>query len=112
MPFSCASMIPSLTPEVRPKSSALTIRYLRAAIRETSNLIHQTFQPKGLQAKPIRQTQGLAQPVLGMLAGGRPVARPTQPLHRLVQPAAIQLRQERLPSQRPSAVLFLGEIIG
>src|SRR5439155_2273660 len=88
MPCSRAVKMPALTPGLRPKSSALTIKY-RFAITDQD--------PSGfdrLQTKLLRQANSFVQPIVGVLGGRRPVLRPAEPLHGQVKSAIIQRRQE------------------
>src|SRR5215217_1684109 len=83
MPPPCASITPRFTLVLRPKSSALTIRYRLSAFREGTPLFCQP--PAHSQARRSAGSSRHAQ-FLG----------PAQPLHGQVQPAVVERQEERV----------------
>src|SRR5438477_9116332 len=79
-------MMPRLTPALRPKSSAFTIRHRGAAMMSNS--------------QPVGEGESFPEPVVVMFGRRLPVFGPAKPLHGHVQAA---------PFRRP---LQLGETIG
>src|SRR4051794_39444953 len=76
MPYRWASTIPRFTPVLRPKSSAFTMR-MRSSLAVMVRL--------SASGEALRQFQRLGKPIVLVLPGRRPLAGPTEPLHRDLQ---------------------------